>query len=101
MKKVLLLFLGIILLSGCQKNEEYELIVDTNWCLNCYKKVYEFKDGTTIYSSCTKITYKTDSIEISIQEALDKKLLTLSDLEKEKGLMIFKSNEDKPLSCSD
>lgn len=100
MKKVLLLFLTLILLSGCQK-EKYELITDTSLCYNCYKKVYEFKDGTTVYSSCPKITYKTDDTEISIQEALDKKMLTLSDLENEEGLKIFKSNEDKPLSCID
>lgn len=101
MKKILLLFLAIILLSGCQKNEQYELVTDTSLCYNCYKKVYEFKDGTTVYSSCPKITYKTDDTEISIQEALDKKLLTLSDLENVKGLNIYKSNEDKPLSCID
>ena len=100
MKKILLLFLAIILLSGCQKNEQYELVTDTSLCYNCYKKVYEFKDGTTVYSACPKITYKTDSIEISIQEALDKKLLKLSDLEDIKGFKIYKSNENKPVSCS-
>lgn len=101
MKKILLLILTVILLSGCQKNENYELIIDTSLCYNCYKKVYEFKDGTTVYSSCPNITYKTDDTEISIQEALDKKFLTLSDLEEVKGLKIYKSNENKPVSCSD
>ena len=101
MRKILLLFLAIILVSGCQKNEEYGLITDTSLCYNCYRKVYEFEDGTTVYSSCPKITYKTDEIEISIQDALDKKLITLSDLENEKGLKIFKPNEDKPLTCID
>lgn len=99
MKKFLLLSLTIILLSGCQKNEEYELVTDTSLCYNCYKKVYESKDGTTVYSSCPNITYKNNEIEISIQEALDKNLLKLSDLENVKGLKIYKSNEDKPLSC--
>lgn len=99
MKKFLLLFLVVFLLSGCSKYKEYELVIDTNECLNCYKKIYEFSDGTEVYSSCPKITYKTKNNEISIKEALDKKLLTLSDLEKEDGFKIFKSKEDKILSC--
>lgn len=99
MKKFLLLFLVVFLLSGCSKYKEYELVIDTNECLNCYKKIYEFSDGTEVYSSCPKITYKTKKTEISIKEALDKKLLTLSDLKKEDGFKIFKSKEDKILSC--
>ena len=68
MKKFLLLFLVIFLLSGCSKYKEYELVIDTNECFNCYKKIYEFSDGTEVYSSCPKITYKTKKvIEIFIQ----------------------------------
>lgn len=89
--KKLLLFLVVFSLSGCSKYKEYELVIDTNECFNCYKKIYEFSDGTEVYSSCPKITYKTKKTEISIKEALDKKLLTLSDLKKEDGFKIFKS----------
>ncbi len=99
MKKILLLFLGIILVSGCQKKEEYELTFDM--AMKCYVKVYEFKDGTTVYSIYDDIKYKTSYEEISIQEALDKKLLTLADLENVEGLKIYKSNENKPVGCSD
>lgn len=89
--KKLLLFLVVFSLSGCSKYKEYELVIDINECFNCYKKIYEFSDGTEVYSSCPKITYKTKKTEISIKEALDKKLLTLSDLKKEDGFKIFKS----------
>ncbi|MBE6150008.1 MAG: hypothetical protein E7170_04735, partial [Firmicutes bacterium] len=75
MKKILLLFLAIILLSGCQK-EDYELTFDM--AMNCYIKVYEFKDGTTVYSIYGDIKYKTSDEEISIQEALNKKKIKLS-----------------------
>lgn len=99
MKKFLLLFLVVFLLSGCSKYKEYELVIDTNECFNCYKKIHEFSDGTEVYSSCPKITYKTKKTEIPIKEALDKKLITLSDLEKEDDFKIFKPKEDKILSC--
>lgn len=98
MKKILLLILTITLLSGCLKNEEYELTFDM--AMNCYVKVYVFKDGTTVYSAYKDIKYKTDDTEISIQEALDKKKIKLSDLENVEGLKIYKSNESKPISCS-
>lgn len=83
------------------KNERYELITDLNSCINCYKKLYEFEDGTRVYTSCLNIKYKTKNMEISIQEALDKKLLTLSDLIDVQYLKIVEPNEDKPLSCFD
>lgn len=97
MKKILLLFLGIILLSGCQKNEEYELTFDM--AMKCYVKVYEFKDGTTVYSIYDDIKYKTSDEEISIQEALDKKKIKLSDLESNSNFKIYKQNEEKCPSC--
>ena len=31
------------------KTGNYELIFDLKTCLNCYKKIYEFEDGTKIY----------------------------------------------------
>ena len=97
MKKILLLFLGIILLSGCQKNEEYELTFDM--AMNCYVKVYEFKDGTTVYSIYGDIKYKTSNEEISIQEALDKKKIDLADLEENNNFKIYKQNEEKCPDC--
>jgi len=96
MKKILLLFLAIILLSGCQ-NEEYELTFDM--AMNCYVKVYEFKDGTTVYSIYDDIKYKTSNEEISIQEALDKKKIDLSDLKENNNFKIYKQNEEKCPSC--
>lgn len=96
MKKILLLFLAIILLSGCQK-EDYELTFDM--AMNCYVKVYEFKGGTTVYSIYGDIKYKTSDEEISIQEALDKKKIDLSDLKENSNFKIYKRNEEKCPSC--
>lgn len=96
MKKILLLFLAIILLSGCQK-EDYELTFDM--AMNCYVKVYEFKDGTTVYSIYDDIKYKTSDEEISIQEALNKKKIKLSDLKENSNFKIYKQNEEKCPSC--
>ena len=100
MKKFLLLFLAIILLSGCQKNEDYELIIDPKSCLNCVRLVYMFEDGTRVYSQYADIKYKTDSMEIPISEALEKKYIRLSDLENNENFKIYKSNENKPVSWS-
>lgn len=43
--------------------------------------------------------YKTEKVEISLYDALNAKLLTLSDLENVEGLLIVKPNEDKPFNC--
>ena len=99
MKKMLLLILVIVLLSGCQKNEEYELIFDKNSIINCIALVYEFEDGTTIYTDYTNIKYRKGNIEMSITEALDKGLIRFNDIKKYEEFKIFKPNEDKPLSC--
>lgn len=101
MKKFLLLFLVVFLLSGCSKYKEYELVIDTNECLNCYKKIYEFSDGTEVYSSCPKITYKTKKTEISIKEALDNENIKLSDLENNNNFKIVRSAEKLEwMTCS-
>lgn len=99
MKKVLLLILTIILLVGCQKNKEYELIIDPKSCLNCVRLVYLFEDGTRVYSQYADIRYKTDSIEIPMSEALEKKYIKLSDLEDNENFKIYKQKEDRPLGC--
>lgn len=96
MKKIIVLILGIFLLIGCQKNDNYELIYED--AMNCYVLVYEFKDGTKVYSSYSKITYKTDDMEITIKEALDKKLITLSDIENNDVFNITDKNPNFP-SC--
>ena len=80
------------------KKNNYELIFEYKTCLNCYKKIYESEDGTRIYSSCD-VKYKTEKVEISLYDALNSKLLTLSDLENVEGLLIVKPNEDKPFNC--
>ena len=100
MKKFLLLFLSIILLSGCQK-EEYELVFDEKSILNCTALVYEFKDGTRVYSDYANVKYKKDNVEMTVTEALEKGLLKINDIKKYKEFKIVKSNEDKPLSCFD
>jgi len=98
MKKILLLFLGIILLSGCQK-EEYELIFDEKSILNCTALVYEFEDGTRVYTDYMIIKYKKDNVEMTVTEALEKGLLNIKDIKKYKQFKIAKSNEDKPFGC--
>jgi len=100
MKKFLLLILIIILLGGCQK-EKYELIFDKSSILNCISFVYEFEDGTKIYTDYANIKYKNDSIEMSLIEALDKGLLDINDIKKYEEFKVFKKNESKPLNCSD
>ena len=100
MKKFLLLFLSIILLSGCQK-EEYELVFDEKSILNCTALVYEFKDGTRVYSDYANVKYKKDNVEMTVTEALEKGLLKINDIKKYKEFKIFKSNEDKHWSCFD
>lgn len=80
------------------KTDNYELIFDLKTCLNCYKKIYEFEDGTKIYSSCN-VKYKSQNVEISLSDALNSNILTLADLEREQGLIIVKPSDDKPLGC--
>ena len=58
MKKIFLCIILIILLTGCQKEEEYELIFDKNSIVNCIFFVYEFENGTRIYTDYTNIKYK-------------------------------------------
>ena len=58
MKKIFLCIILIILLTGCQKEEEYELIFDKNSIVNCLNFVYESEDGTRIYTDYTNIKYK-------------------------------------------
>lgn len=99
MKKILLLILTITLLSGCLKNEEYELVIDPKSCLNCVRLVYIFEDGTRVYSQYSDIKYKTDSMEIPISEALEKEYITLSDLEDNDSFKIYKKNEKICPSC--
>lgn len=99
MKKAIFLTSIAFLLVGCQNNnfdktDNYELVINENSCMNCYKKIYEFDDGTKVYSSCTEITYKTENGEISLYDALEQNLLTASDLEKEQIFKIFKPNMD-------
>ena len=100
MKKILLLFLGIILLSGCQK-EEYELFFDEKSILNCTGLVYEFKDGTRVYTDYANVKYKKDNVEMTVTEALEKGLLNINDIKKYEEFKIVKANEDKPLGCID
>ena len=93
MKKILLLFLAIILLSGCQKNEKYELIFEPKSLMNCYNFIYEFSDGTKVYSYYENIKYKTENTEISIKDALKDKKIKLSDLEENGNFRIVRSGE--------
>jgi len=79
------------------KNNGYELIYED--AINCYKLVYEFKNGAKVYSSFAKITYKTNDMEITIKEAIDKKLITLSDLENNDAFKITNKNPNFP-ACS-
>ena len=58
MKKIFLCIILIILLTGCQKDEEYELIFDKNSIVNCINFVYEFEDGTRIYTDIQILSIK-------------------------------------------
>lgn len=86
------------ILINFEKDNNYELVIDTNGCFNCYIEVYEFNDGTKVYNSCPKITYKNNNVELSLSEALDQKLITLSDLETE-DFLIIKPDEETCTSC--
>lgn len=101
MKKILLLFLTIILLSGCHKSEEYELIINPNSSLKCFALVYTSDDGTRVYSLYEDIKYKNGSMEISISDALEKKYIELSDLDNNDNFKIYKPNETICPSCCD
>ena len=81
-----------------KEDEEYELIVDDNFCFNCLMLVYEFSDGRKIYDACTKITYKNNNIEIPLSEAIEKGLITLSDL-KHHGYYITEPEEKVNYNC--
>lgn len=96
--KKLLLILAVILVSGCQ-NKEYELIFDKNSIVNCIGLVYEFEDGTRVYTDYTNIKYKANNIEMTVAEALKKGLLKINDIKKYEEFEIVKPNEDKPFGC--
>ena len=99
MKKILLLLLSLLLLNGCQKNDNYKLMVDSNSMLKCFKLIYTFDDGTRVYSMYEDIKYKTDNMEIPISEAIEKKYIKLSDLENNDNFKIYKFNETVCPSC--
>lgn len=81
-----------------EETDDYQFTVDPKTCLNCYKLVYEFEDGTRVFSSCN-IKYTTGNVEISLYDALNAKLITLSDLEKIEGLKIVKPSEENCFGC--
>ena len=83
------------------KEEEYELIFDKNSIVNCINFVYEFEDGTRIYTDYTNIKYKKNNIEMSIIDALNKGLLDFDDIKNYEELKIVKKDESKPLECND
>ena len=101
MKRLFLCIILIGLLSGCQKDEEYELIFDKNSIVNCISFVYEFEDGTKIYTDYTNIKYKKNNIEMSIIDALNKGLLDFDDIKNYEEFKIVKKYESKPLECND
>ncbi len=100
MKKILLFITLITLLSGCQK-KEYELIFDKDSILNCLSFVYEFEDGTRIYTDYTNIKYKKNDIEMSVTEALEKKILNFEDIKNYEEFKISKKNDPNLLECND
>lgn len=101
MKKIFLCIILIMLLTGCQKEEEYELIFDKNSIVNCINFVYEFEDGTRIYTDYTNIKYKKNNIEMSIIDALNKGLLDFDDIKNYEEFKIVKKDESRPLECND
>ena len=101
MKRLFLCIILIGLLSGCQKDEEYELIFDKNSIVNCISFVHEFEDGTRIYTDYTNIKYKKNNIEMSIIDALNKGLLDFDDIKDYEEFKIVKKDESKLLECND
>ena len=80
------------------KTYNFELIFESDTCLNCYNYFYEFEDGTKAYSSC-RFVYKSKNLEIPLEEAIEKELITLSDLERHSGFKIVRSDEEKCIEC--
>ena len=99
MKKILLCMISILLLVGCQK--EYELIFDENSVVNCLNFVYEFEDGTKIYTDYTKKKKKKNNVEITLIEALEQNLLDFDNIKDYEEFKIVKKDESKPLECND
>jgi len=83
------------------QNEEYELIFDKNSIVNCIGLVYEFEDGTRVYTDYTNIKYKINNIEMPIIEALENGLLNIDDIKNYKEFQIFLKDDSKPLECND
>ena len=46
------------IINWCQSEEGYELIFDKNSIVNCINFVYEFEDGTRIYTDYTNIKHE-------------------------------------------
>ena len=99
MKRILLLILAVILISGCQKDNNVELIFDKNSVVNCIFLLYEFEDGTKIYTDYTNIKYKAEKIEIPVIEALENGLLNFDDIKNYKEFKIFSKDDPNPLEC--
>ncbi len=97
--KTIVLLLVVFILVGCGR-EKYELVFEPNSAMNCYVLVYQFTDGTKVYSSFSNIKYKTKDSETSIQDALINKKISLSDIKDNPNLKIVKAADTFINSCS-
>lgn len=85
--KKLLLIMSILLLVGCEeRNFEVELTDQ----MNCVVEIYK-KGNTTYHTSYGTITIKFDGKEYSLEEALEKKLVTIED--------VYKKSKDRITEC--
>lgn len=96
MKRILLM-VSILLLVGCSTNNFEVELTDQ---MNCVVEIYK-KGNTTYHTSYGTIIIKLDGKEYSLNDAIDKKIVTIEDVyKKSKGGITECKPGDTKYPCS-
>jgi len=83
-KNILLLSIFIIFISliGCKSERlNYTLVFSKEKSINNYAKIYQFEDGSKIYSEFSNIYFRKNENEmINLSSALEQSLITIDDI---------------------
>ena len=83
-KQVITLILVLLLITGCNKgnyDEQKKLNFSDEKSNKNFAEIYEFEDGSKIYSEFANIRFVVDNDEkISLKKALELKMITIDDI---------------------
>lgn len=82
--QVITLILALLLITGCNKgnhDEQKKLNFSDEKSNKNFAEIYEFEDGSKIYSEFANIRFVVDNDEkISLKKALELKMITIDDI---------------------